>query len=160
MSTPNSVERFHFNAKSLFSFILELVENAHTDGFKIIHPSLIKFAGIVLFNLDKNIFLKKFIEKSYQHWEKIYIRDTDFFINSAGEIFLNLPLENVNAFKELFLLKTEDGEYYITEDDKDALWDYFESLVRISIIYMTEDNKRNCVNADLEMLCNKWNIKK
>jgi hypothetical protein len=160
MTTPNSIERFFFNAKSLFSFILELVENAHNDGYDIIHPSLIKFAGIVLFNLDKSIFIKKFIEKSYQHWDKIYVRDIDFFMNSAAEIFLNLPLEKVNAFKDLFLIKTEDGELYITDDDKDALWDYFESLVRISIAYILEDKSRNIINADIDLLCDKWKIKR
>jgi hypothetical protein len=160
MSTPNSIERFYFNAKSLFSFIAELVEQAHTDGHNVLHPSLIKFAGYVLFNIDKSMFIKKFIEKSFSHWDKIYVRDTEFFINSAANIFLNLPLENVNAFKELLLLKTEDNEYYISEDDRDALWDYFESLVRISIAYMMEDEKRNTVGVNLKLLSEKWKITK
>jgi hypothetical protein len=153
---PNTVERFFMNVEGLFQLISELVNSAYQNGYKVVSPYLVNFAGFVLFKLDKNFVLNTFIEKSHEHWEQIRLKDEDFFVSSAGTVFAGLPLDSVNAFKELFLLKTKTGERFVSDDDRDALWEYFESLVRISIHYLQEDPKRNTFGIDLEKTSALW----
>jgi hypothetical protein len=168
ISLPTTIERFFLNVDGLFHLISELVNSAYQSGHKIVSPYLINFAGFVLFKLEKEFVLKTFIEKSHEHWEQVRLRDEDFFIHRAGKVFAGLPLDSVNAFKELFLLKstkggTENGtggsgERFVSEDDRDALWDYFESLVRISIHYLQEHPEKNIWNIDVEKVFTQWKI--
>jgi hypothetical protein len=158
MSKPSSIERFFLNAKGLFTLVAELVETAHKQGLKIVNPKLVNFAGIVLFNIDKKTVIDKFIERSYPHWDLIFKRDEGFFFENAGSVFVGLPLDRVNAFRELFILKMEDGELFISEDDREALWEYFESLVRISISFLQEDKTRNKYNIDIDKVTKIWNV--
>lgn len=142
--------------EGLFQLINELVNTAYQSGYKIVNPYLVNFAGFVLFKLDKEFVLKTFVEKSHENWEQIRMRDEDFFVHKAGKVFAGLPLDSVNAFKELFLLRNAKGERFITEDDRDALWDYFESLIRISIHYLQEHPEKNLWNIDVEDVFQKW----
>jgi len=155
-SLPTTVERFFMNVEGLFQLISELVSSAYQSGYKIVSPYLVNFAGFVLFKLDKEFVLKTFIEKSHQHWEQIRVRDEEFFVHSAGKVFAGLPLDSVNAFKELFLLNTTKGERFVSEDDRDAMWDYFESLVRIAIHYLQEHPEKNIWKIDMDQTVSKW----
>lgn len=155
-SLPTTVDRFFMNVEGLFQLISELVNSAYQSGHKIVSPYLVNFAGFVLFKLDKEFVIKTFIEKSHKHWEQIRIKDEDFFITSAGKVFAGLPMDSVNAFKELFLLKMSNGERFVSEDDRDAIWEYFESLVRISIHYLQEDPTRNIWGMDLPKVIHLW----
>jgi hypothetical protein len=155
-SLPTTVERFFMNVEGLFQLVSELVNSAYQSGYKIVSPYLVNFAGFVLFKLDKEFVLKTFIEKSHAHWGQIRARDEDFFVHSAGNVFAGLPLDSVNAFKELFLLRTQKGDRFITDDDRDAMWDYFESLVRISIHYLQEHPEKNIWKINIEETAEKW----
>lgn len=155
-SLPTTVERFFMNVEGLFQLISELVNSAYQSGHKIVSPYLVNFAGFVLFKLDKEFVIKTFIEKSHKHWEQIRIKDEDFFVTSAGKVFAGLPMDSVNAFKELFLLKMSNGERFVSDDDRDAIWEYFESLVRISIHYLQEDPTRNIWGMDLPKIIHLW----
>ena len=153
---PNTTERFFMNVEGLFQLISELVNSAYESGYKIVSPYLVNFAGFVLFRLDKNFVIETFIEKSHTHWEEIRLKDEEFFLSSAGTVFAGLPLDSVNAFKELFLLKNKSGERFVSEDDRDALWEYFESLVRISIHFLQEDPNRNKWGIDMDQVVSQW----
>jgi len=155
-SLPTTVERFFMNVEGLFQLISELVNSAYQSGHKIVSPYLVNFAGFVLFKLDKEYVIKTFIEKSHKHWDQIRLKDEDFFVTSAGKVFAGLPMDSVNAFKELFLLKMSNGERFVSDDDRDAIWEYFESLVRISIHYLQEDPKRNIWGIDLTKIIHLW----
>jgi hypothetical protein len=155
-SLPTTVERFFMNVEGLFQLISELVNTAYQSGYKVVSPYLVNFAGFVIFKLNKEFVLKTFIEKSHKHWEQIRVKDEDFFISHAGQVFAGLPLDEVNAFKELFVLKTKSGERFVSDDDRDAIWEYFESLVRISIHYLQEHPTENVWNVDMEKNISSW----
>lgn len=155
-SLPTTVERFFMNVEGLFQLISELVNSAYQSGYKIVSPYLVNFAGFVLFKLDKHFVIRTFIEKSHEHWEQIRLKDEDFFLNSAGKVFAGLPMDNVNAFKELFTLNMKNGEKFVSDDDRDAIWEYFESLVRISIHYLQENPSRNIWKIDMDKTISLW----
>lgn len=153
MSNPDSKERFTLNTESLFGLIEELVTSANKQGYNTIEPSLIRFVSTVFKTLDKDYVLKRFISKSHKYWDVIRNRDETFLINNAFTVFEGLTVENINAFKNLLELADEDGEKYICDDDKDVIWEHFESLVKISLSYLKEDRSRNIwqINIDKEI---------
>jgi hypothetical protein len=153
---PTTAERFFMNVEGLFQLVSELVNTSYQSGYKIVSPYLVNFAGFVLFKMDKEFVLRSFIEKSHKNWNQILIRDEEFFVNSAGKVFAGLPLDSVNAFRDLFLLKTNSGERFVSEDDRDAMWDYFDSLVRISIHWLQENPEQNKWFMDMDELIRKW----
>ena len=156
-SKPSALDRFFSNAQGLFDLIYDFVFVANKRGIKTVEPEIVKFAGVVIFTaLNKELVIKKFIEKSYDHWDKISKKDEMFFLDHAQDVFVGLPLEDVNAFRQLFIVPDA-----LTEDDKDTLWEYFESLIRISIIYLHENPEiaDDLAIDTVEEDAKKWNLK-
>ena len=86
----------------------------------------------------RTLLIETFITHSHKFWEEIRLRNEIFFIEHSGEIFGKLPVEkdNIDAFKMLFTSKNKNGESVIEEDDRDAIWEMFGSLVKICIKYI------------------------
>ena len=59
---------------------------------------------------------------------------------------------NIDAFKMLFTSKDQDGEDMICQDDRDAIWDMFDSLVKICIKYVHRERKCELVEKDDRMV--------
>jgi len=145
MSEPDSKERFILNTESLFGLVEDLIQSAYSNGYKTIDPSMIRFVNTLFKTMDPDYIIQRFISRSRKHWEKIKNRDESFFIDNASSVFEGLSLENINAFKNLFELTKEecDDEPYVIEDDRDAIWDHFQSLVKISLSYLKENPQSN-----------------
>lgn len=155
MAQPTAADRFFMNVDGLYSLILELVTSSYNKGIKTVNPVLIQLGKGVLASFSHTEIINGFIGKSHLYWSQIKNKEDSFFINHASDVFIGLPLDNVNAFRDLFTKKI-DGEDIITADDKDTLYEYFECLIRVSISYMLEDPKRNKWGLDLEALKAEW----
>lgn len=130
-------DRFHRNVIDLTQLIHELVEDAHNRGYQIINPNLIILGSMFLQGYNKQSLINNFITYSHaDYWEEIRHRDENFFSEHASKIFQGLPVNNVNAFKELFVLKDANGQPVISQEDRDVIWEYFDSLIIISIKYV------------------------
>ena len=135
---PLEEDRFMTNVLDLTDLVHDLASICWDAGKKDINPQLVLFAENYLENYDRTKMIDVFIKNSHMHWHKIKERDEDFFIENAHLIFQNLPIDtnNINAFKLFFTAKDDKGEYIIEQSDKDAVWDIFDSLVKICIKYI------------------------
>jgi hypothetical protein len=135
---PPEEVRFMTNVLDLTDLIHELATICWDAGRKDVNPTLIAVAENFLESYDPNVLIDIFIRHSYMHWHKIHDRDEDFFISNAHVIFKQLPVDtsNINAFRVFFEAKTADGEYIIVKEDRDAIWNIFDSLVKICIKYI------------------------
>jgi len=138
---PPPEERFHQNVIGLSQLVYDLVSNANSRGYKTIHPSTVEFASLLLMGYDKKSLIETFIKHSHKHWDQIKRRDENFFDKNCHDIFKGLPMNNVNAFRELFMLKDSNGNHVIKAEDRDAIWDFFESLIKIGINYIHQNRK-------------------
>ena len=136
-------ERFFENMLGLTSFIKVLVEKVSDAGHKIVNPMIIDIAMVILNNYDKNKIIENFILYSHDYWDQIFMKDERFIHENCLIIFQDLPKNHVEAFTHIFLLKNKNGEFIIDSDDKDIIWEYFSSFIKISIKYIHE--KRVCV---------------
>lgn len=145
---PPPEERFHANVIGLGELIYDLVRKVNAKGHNLINPELVKLAVCLLGKLDHGAVINTFIHKSnnnargelvpFEHhcWTKIKAHDRSFFLENAGEIFSDLPMNRVDAFSRMFSLVDSDGNPVVPEEDEAEIWDYFESLVKIAIKYI------------------------
>ena len=135
---PNEEERFSINTNDLSDLVHELTSKCWDSGHKEIQPMLITLAQGYLNTLDKTLLMETFVTHSHMFWEEIRVRNENFFVEHSGEIFGKLPVEqgNIDAFKMLFTSKDAKGQSLIEEEDKDAIWEMFGSLVKICVKYI------------------------
>lgn len=138
---PSEEVRFMTNVLDLTDLVHELATVCWDAGKKDINPVLIGFAEDYLKKYDEKELINVFIEHSYTYWVKIKDRNEDFFISNAHVIFQHLPIDtnNINAFKVFFTSKDDDGNFIIPEEDRNAIWDIFDSLVKICIKYVHKE---------------------
>ncbi len=135
---PPEEERFLTNVLDLTALVHELATTCWNSGTKDINPQLVFIAEKYLENYDKISLIETFIKHSHPHWDEIKNRNEEFFIEHAHILFKHLPIDsnNINAFKVFFTAIDENGENIIIEEDRDAIWDIFDSLVKICIKYV------------------------
>lgn len=138
LSYESHEQRFYDNVKDLSELIYELISLCYDNGYKHVHPELVKLASQVLSNFDKQRIIENFIQYSKPYWDNIIDRDEQFFILHASKVFSDLPLDNVDAFKILFTSTDKSGHLIINNDDKQAIWLFFDSLIKIVIKYIHE----------------------
>src|SRR5579885_115460 len=97
--------------------------------------------------MDKRTLIDNFILYSHMHWGQIKRREEKFFNENAKDVFKDLPLGNVDAFKQLFNLKDEKGNFVIDPKDKDVIWDYFQSFVKICIHYIHRHRRPSVIDG-------------
>jgi len=150
MDIPPEEERFLTNILDLTYLIHELSGTCYDAGYDV-NPTLIMFAAKYLENSDPVTLIEPFIKYSYKFWGEetedengnkiggeIKNRKEEFFINNAHEIFKNLPIQSdkLNAFKILFTATYKNGDDIIDQDERNNLWEMFDTLVKISIKYV------------------------
>ena len=135
---PTEEERFSINSNDLSDLVHELTSKCWDNGHKEIQPILINLAQAYLNSLDKTLLMETFITHSHNFWEEIRLRHENFFVEHSKDIFGQLPVEqgNIDAFKMLFTSKDANGNPLIEEEDRDAIWEMFGSLVKICIKYI------------------------
>jgi hypothetical protein len=129
-------ERFHKNMMGLANLIHELISSCWDEGYKNISPSIIGLVKSYLNGYDKIQLISDFIQVSHTYWQEIKDREENFFIEHAYQIFKGLPEDQINLFSLLFTAKNSQGKNIIVDEDRDAIWAFFESFVKISIRYL------------------------
>lgn len=155
MTAPTEEERFSTNMNDLSNLVHELTSKCWDNGHKEVNPTLIVLAQAYLNAMNKGQLMEVFITHSHNFWEEIRERNENFFVEHSGEIFGKLPVEkgNIDAFKMLFTSKDSKGNSVIDEDDRDAIWSMFGSLVKISLKYIHRIRECHIVeNAEGKMV--------
>ena len=141
MNTIPEEERFAKNTIIMAQAVHESIKRLYDSGYKTIDPNIIGFAVTIISAFDKNYLIQGFIEASHiKCWDSIKRRDEDFFIYNANDIFKHLPMDKVNIFRDLFLMKDSNGKSVISDSLKEQLWELFDAMVKISIKYVHRCN--------------------
>ena len=140
MSIPKEEERFATNVGDVSDLVHELTDKCWRNGNKQINPTMIVLAKAYLSSFNKIDLIETFISHSHTYWEEIRLQKENFFIEHSSDIFGKLPVDsgNIDAFKMLFASKDKDehGDLLINEEDREAIWEMFGSLVKICIKYI------------------------
>lgn len=137
MSIAPEEERFAKNTTIMAQAVQECVQKLYNAGYKTADPATISLVVSMISAFNKHYLIQGFIQNSHQTcWDKIKERKEIFFVENAGDIFANLPMDKVNLFKDLFTTKDAKGVSVIAQSVKDQIWQLFDSMVKISIKYI------------------------
>ncbi len=178
---PSHVERFFENMIVLSNFVCDLVTRVSTlmdqegkDGIApggMPSPELVQFGTGLLQSYNRRDLIEGFIGHSKDHWDKIKECNEEFMQENAFLIFANLPSHHVDAFKNLLLLKDSNGNHLVDKIDRDTIWKFFHSFVKIAIKFIHDERKPYCRNGEfrysvkyypeiqLDSHAKKWNVK-
>ena len=83
----------------------------------------------------KQLFIRKFIISSYNYWDMILSRNNEFFLEHSSSLFSYFGDSASKMFKVL-LGKDKNGDPVLDPDDVSLLWEYIESFIRYSVIFI------------------------
>lgn len=137
-SDYSHVNRFHANIIALSDLIYDIVLDASKRGYETVSPTLVSLGRMALETFDRKWTIDGFIQHGHEHWDNIRNRNESFFEENAGNIFNGLPMNNVDAFKKLFTLKDEAGNFVVPQEDRESVWKFIECMIIICIKYVHE----------------------
>lgn len=140
---PTHQERFYKNLIDFGYLIKELLSICHSKGCNVINPVILTIGINYVANMDKVKIIENFIEYSHLVWDKIVSRDETFFADKENgkKLFSELPIDIVEQIYVLLISKDSNGNSIITEEDKNSVWDYADSWVKICIKYIHDKRK-------------------
>jgi len=138
---PPPSERFRDNMVALTRHIAKTVKRVSSLGYQIVKSDLVSIVAEYLNLMDGKVLIGTFITKSHSDWDKIFKAEEKHFMDNADKIFAGLPVDNINAFKSLFILKDSNGKQVVTEEEKQVIIKGFKSFVKISIHYIHEEKQ-------------------
>lgn len=148
MEKPQT-EKFEDVMCGLCDNIREMLADAYDAGHRRINPKLMKAIKAYLLDEGINTIMEKFIEGSIDFWEQLRAHNEDFFVNNVNKVFGDLPYpDEIKEFSRLFLLRNPDGSRMLSMKDRDLIWEHFDAMIRICIVYIHEGRKPRIKKPD------------
>ncbi len=135
---PSPVERFKANMDAISDLIHELVTKANQRGCTIVSSLTVSLGTIYLKSQNPDQLIISFIDRSHEYWDKIHIQDENFFNENLGTVFSGISKASSDAFVILATAKDNTGNPIISKNDREDIWNYMKSFVKISIHYIHE----------------------
>ena len=136
------MDLFKENVLDLVKWLSDLIDYIYNQGYRNIPaPTIVKMAVNFIEKQNAKIMIETFIEKSYSHWDQIEKKQEQFFFDNISTIFGDLPITAVDAFKSLFLLTDSGGRKVVDTEDRDYIWEAFDTLIQLSIRYIHEQRQ-------------------
>lgn len=161
---PPPEERFHANVIDMTGLIRSIVVNANKAGYREVTPFVVDLASTYLRdNYDKKALIEGFVRQSHPFvnpsvpemgldhklWNKIHEKNEEFFKEKAFDIFKNLPVDAVSAFKKLSnYVDPKTGKSIITPSERDEIITFFYAFVKISIKYIHAIREPHVIDKD------------
>lgn len=142
------VDRFYDNMIDLYSLIHELISICYEKGYTQVNPNMVQLVGTFLQAYDRNKIIDNFIEYSHDYWYDIISRDEKSICNNIKHIFRDLPSDKVDAFRVLYEARDKQGNRIVDKEDIDAIWDFFDSLIKICVKYIHDKRNPNMKKCD------------
>ncbi len=151
-ATPSPVERFRANMDAIFDLINELVVKANQQGCTVVSSLMVSLGTIYLKSQNPDELITSFIDRSYLYWDQIHIKDEKFFNENLGTVFSGISKSNRDAFLVLATAKDKSGKPIISEEDREGIWTYIRSFVKISIHYIHEKRMPDVIKKEGKLM--------
>jgi len=115
---------------TILEFIADLRDNVFTNPIDQGDLDLIQFFFKKLSDHDIS---NHVVQHILPYKTEIRDRNVEFFIKKKNEIFKGLPQDRVNYFVNL--VKTPEPQGGLSDEDREAAWCYFDTLLTLSEKY-------------------------
>lgn len=137
------IEALHATVLQLATVLKEIVTDIWNEGYRILDPNLIDAGLDKLQGYSKLQIITNFIDYSAHCWDMVLKKDEDFFKTEAWVLFRDIPKSVVDQFYTLFTTRSDDtdpeSDFLIDRDDRDILWVYFSTMIKITLHYIHEE---------------------
>ena len=165
---PVPCERFKINLLTLFDIVNDMYEEGQENG---IIESKFNILGLLKLFIKKtpgDYMIKRFIRRTYSHWDSIYDKNEDYFKDMGLQLFSMMQEKGIDSFKEdsdteedNSLMSSLSGDHVSTfknllsatymyegeeidifdDERKGDVWKIMHSFVKISLAYIHESRK-------------------
>jgi hypothetical protein len=135
-------DRFKDRLVQFIDFTKGLVVEANEAGIETpVSPFLLDLSKNFIAKEDSDKIITTFILRSFPNWDRIKAHDLEFMKGEGLKAFHGIPEKNLKDFTALFNVVKPDGTKLLSAPIEVQLWDFFESLVRISVCYVHQQRK-------------------
>lgn len=135
-------ERFIERVCQFCEFFKGVLEDAKKDDIDTpASPFVMDLIKNFVKKEDPHKAITTFILRSYKSWDNAVVRDKNYFRTDALSCFAGIPQSSVESFNGLFDLRKSNGELLVSEEIQANLWDFFDSLIKTSIVYIHQQRK-------------------
>lgn len=134
-----TADGFLFNLNLFLDLYQSIVERIKAAGEDLsVTSTLIGTAKILINNKDPNSLIRTFITKSQTQWVSCIEKDETKLLSNIRTLFGDVPASILDNTLVILTLKNRDNVLYITAEEKDEIWDFLITFVKLSIVYIHE----------------------
>ena len=116
--------------QTVLEFIRDLKDNVFSGKTEQGELALVEF---FFTKMKSNAVADHIVSHILPHETAIQTRNVQFFVKEKNNIFGGLPKDRVEYFSNLVTLPPQHGG--LSQDDKNAAWTYFDTLVDLAKLY-------------------------
>jgi hypothetical protein len=136
-------QRFFENLSDFLFLLSEIIERGYEKGKIKVNPAIIEIVQKIISDVDRKKLIENFIKRciisdkqgnKFCLWEFIAQRNNELCSKYIDNVFAEIPLQDMSVFGEIFKAN------WVEEEDRKAIWEYLDSLVRICLKYIGDNN--------------------
>jgi hypothetical protein len=136
-------QRFFENLSDFLFLLSEIIERGYEKGKIKVNPAIIEIVQKIISDVDRKKLIENFIKRciisdkqgnNFCLWEFIAQRNNELCSKYIDNVFAEIPLQDMSVFGEIFKAN------WVEEEDRKAIWEYLDSLVRICLKYIGDNN--------------------
>jgi hypothetical protein len=136
MALPPPEERFKTRLIEFIEFTKNVIVDANNAGIRTpVAPLILDLGKAFIEKEDAGKIVQTFTIRSLKNWDKIKNRDVAFIKGEGMTFFNGLPEKNLRDFVLLHDVLKPDGTKLFDENVTNIIFDYFDSLVKLSVCY-------------------------
>lgn len=141
MTEISTIGKFEANVNDFIDYLRDLFEDCKTSGCQIVPDTLLEIGIKVVKGYPTRELIEALIESSYVHWQHICDQNEKYFNENLDAVFAGLKMQNVGLFKKLLTATDEKGELIVTDEDRDNIWAFLNSFVKLSLLFVHEERQ-------------------
>ncbi len=140
MSLPPPEERFKRRLIEFIEFTKSVIVEGNAAGIQTpVSPLIMDLSKAFIEKEDAGKIVTTFTIRSLKSWDKIKNRDVEYIKNAGSSVFEGVPEKSVSDFRNLHDVLRPDGTKLFNETIQEGIWDYFDSLVKLSVCYVHKE---------------------
>jgi len=140
MSLPPPEERFKRRLIEFIDFTKSVIVEGNSMGIQTpVSPLIMDLSKAFIEKEDAGKIVTTFTIRSLKSWDKIKNRDVEYIKNSGSSVFEGCPPKAVEDMKLLHDILRPDGTKLFNDTVQAGIWDYFDSLVKLSVCYVHKE---------------------
>lgn len=134
-SLPKPEVRFKENLDDFFNHLISIITTHGSSHFVPVESICALRDLLAAYPIDTVMVL--FVNNTQQTWNKIKERDPLFF-NDFQTVLRQIPVKEISSSNLLFNIMSakKDGQFIVSESERDVMWQYCESFVYILVDYI------------------------